>query len=180
VYCLAGILWRRGALDEAADLLANARPLEATQPAERGRRAIDVMLGLVALSRDDLVAAHDHLLVALRSQLTHGFHSRACETLNAIAVRCAVGGEPAMAARLFGATQANRNRLRFPAGWFGPYWAEQESAVRETLGDQAFDAEYASGARLTLDDAVALALAVVHPDLVGHSDRFAEADSRTP
>ena len=50
---------------------------------------MDMMLGMVALSRGDLVAAHDHLIVALRSRMSFGFHLRVCETLNAIAVRCA-------------------------------------------------------------------------------------------
>src|SRR6266571_2503976 len=51
VYGLAELLWRRGALDEAAELLAAARPMEAARPAERGRRTVDLLLGLVALSR---------------------------------------------------------------------------------------------------------------------------------
>src|SRR5262249_21699107 len=78
VYTLAQILWRRGALDDAADLLASARPLEASRPVERGHRTVDMLLGLVALGRHDVVAAHDHLMVALRSRMAYGFHYRAC------------------------------------------------------------------------------------------------------
>jgi predicted ATPase/class 3 adenylate cyclase len=173
VYSLAQLLWRRGALDEAADLLASARPLEAARPAERGRRTVDMILGLVALSRGDLVAAHEHLVVALRSRMTYGFQARACETINAMGVRCSVGGEPVTAARLFGAAQAVRARLRFSAGAFGPYWSEQQATVRAVLGDAAFDAAYAEGAALTLEEAVALALTIEHPDLAADSVRFA-------
>ena len=176
VYSLAQMLWRRGALDEAADLLASARPLEAARPSERGRRTVDMILGLVALSRGDLVAAHDHLMVALRSRMGHGFHSRACETLNAIAVRCAFGGDPLTAARLFGAAQAARVRLRFSSGAFASFWKEQTAVVRAALGDGAFDAAYASGGTLTLEEAVALALAVEHPDLAIDSVRFSDSD----
>jgi predicted ATPase/class 3 adenylate cyclase len=179
VYTLAQMLWRRGALDEAAALLASARPLEATRPAERGRRTVDMLLGLVALSRGDLVAAHDHLVVALRSRMGYGFHSRACETLNAIAVRCAAGGDPRTSGRLFGAAQAARARLRFSPGTFGPYWVEQQAAVRAALGDAAFDTAYTEGAALTLEEAVAMALTVEHPDLAAGSIRFSNVNSRS-
>ncbi len=74
---------------------------------------------MVALGRDDLVAAHDHLVVALRSRMNHGFHSRACDTLKALAVRCAAGGAPLVAARLFGAAHSTASALRAEPGIFG-------------------------------------------------------------
>jgi predicted ATPase/class 3 adenylate cyclase len=175
VYSLAQILWRRGALDEAAALLANARPVEAARPVERARRTVDMMLGMVALVRGDLIAAHEHLVVALRSRMGYGFHSRACESVNAVAVRCALGGDPVTAARLFGAAQAERARMRSSAGAFGPYWAEQQLLVRAAAGDSEFDRAYAEGTELRLEDAVSLALAVEHPDLALGSVRFSEA-----
>ncbi len=177
VYAWPQMLWRRGALDEAADLLATARPLEHARTIERGRRTVDMILGLVALSRGDLVAAHDHLVVALRSRMNYGYHSRVCEALNAIAVRCVLGGDPETAARLFGAAQAARVRLRCSPGAFGTYWSEQQTAVRAALGDAAFDAAYAAGAGLTLEGAVAMALTIEHPDLAADSVRFSEVDT---
>jgi predicted ATPase/class 3 adenylate cyclase len=172
VYSLAELLWRRFALDEAAELLGAARPVEAARPTERARRSVDMLLGMVALARGDLVAAHDHLVVALRSRMEHGFHGRACDTVNAIAVRCASGGDPVTAARLFGATQATRSAMRSTAGVFGPYWLEEQAGLRAVLGDAAFDAAYAQGAELTLEEAAAVALAVDHPDLAAGSIRF--------
>ena len=44
--------------------------------------------------------------------------------------------------------------------------------VRAELGDAGFDAGYAEGVALTLDQAVATALAVEHPDLAADSLRF--------
>ncbi|MER7459523.1 adenylate/guanylate cyclase domain-containing protein [Micromonospora sp. NPDC126480] len=173
VFSLAELLWRRGALDEAAELLGAARPVEAARPAERGRRTVDMLLGLVALARGDLIAAHEHLLVALRSRMAHGFHRRACDTLQAIAVRCAAGGDRLTAARLFGAAQATRATLRSTPGIYGAYWAQRQAEVREALGDAAFDGAYAEGAELGLEDAAALALGVEHPDLAADSTRFA-------
>ncbi|MFU8875533.1 ATP-binding protein [Micromonospora sp. SL4-19] len=172
VYNLAELLWRRGALDEAAELLGTARPVEAGRPVERGRRSVDMLLGMVALGRGDLVAAHEHLLVALRSRMSHGYLGGACDTVNAIAVRCALGGEAATAARLFGAAQATRSHLRAIPGIYEPYWLKQQAELRQELGDAAFDAAYGEGGELALEDAAALALGVEHPDLAADSPRF--------
>ena len=74
VFCLAQMLWKRGSLAEAATELGAARAVASTHPTERGRRSIDMLLGMVALSRGDLIAAHDHIVVALRFRMTHGYH----------------------------------------------------------------------------------------------------------
>jgi tetratricopeptide (TPR) repeat protein len=160
VYCLANLLWSRDALDEAAELLGAARSAEAARPEVRGRRTVDMQLGMVALARGDLVAAHDHLVVALRSRMAYGFHTRACETLQAMAVRCALGGDPLTAARLFGAVHTNRAQLRGSLGGFGDYWAGPQAAVREALGDGRFDEAYLAGSTLTMAEAAAVAFAV--------------------
>jgi hypothetical protein len=135
-----------------------------------------MLLGMVALTRGDLVAAHDPLVVALRSRMSHGFHGRACDTVQAIAVRCAWGGDPLVAARLFGAAQAIRSAMRCSPGIYGPYWMEEQTALRAVLGDVAFDAAYAEGAELRLEEAATVALAVEHPDLTAGSIRFAAVD----
>jgi predicted ATPase/class 3 adenylate cyclase len=175
VYALAQILWRRGALDQASALLANARPVESSRPGERGRRTVDMLLGLVALGRGDVVAAHDHVMVALRSTVGHGFHARACEALHAVSARCSSGGDPLTAARLSGAAQAAGSRLRLAPGALGPYWREQQAVSRAALGDAVFDAAYAEGAALSLDGAVAVALCVEYPDLALDSARFSHS-----
>jgi predicted ATPase/class 3 adenylate cyclase len=177
VYSLAELLWLRGELDEAADLLAGARTAESSRPAGRGRRSVDMLLGMVALVRGDLVAAHDHLRVALYSRMRFGFHSRVCDTLNAMAVRCLLGGDVLTAARLFGAAQKNRSKLRSAPGIFGPYWIEQQARVRAALGDTTFDKAYAQGSVLGLEEAAAMALAVEHPDLAAGSPRFSDTEA---
>jgi predicted ATPase/class 3 adenylate cyclase len=163
VFALAELLWQRDALDEAAELLGAARQLEASRPEERGRRTIDWLLGMVALRRGDLVAAHDHLVVALRSRLRHGFRGAAADAVAAIAVRCWIGGDPATAAVLFGGAEAARGARR--TEMFGKFWSAQQSALRSALGDATFDAAYADGVDLGFDRIVAMALAVQHPDL---------------
>ncbi|MFI6075206.1 adenylate/guanylate cyclase domain-containing protein [Actinoplanes sp. NPDC051343] len=163
VVALAELLWRRDALDEAAELLGGARQLEASRPEDRGRRTVDWLLGMVALRRGDLVAAHDHLVVALRSRLRHGFRGAAADAVAAIAVRCSIGGDPATAAVLFGGAEAARGARR--TEMFGKFWSAQQSALRSALGDATFDAAYADGVDLGFDRIVAMALAVEHPDL---------------
>ena len=165
VFCLAQMLWRRGRLAEAATELSAARAVASTHPTERGRRSIDMLLGMVALSRGDLIAAHDHIVVALKGRMSHGYHWGATEALTAMAVRCALGGEMTQAATLFGASQAARSRLKRHRGALGPMGQRHESAVRHIMGDAAFDEAYAAGAAMSLAEAVDYALKVEHPDL---------------
>jgi hypothetical protein len=172
VVTLAELLLRRDAADEAAELLGGARQLEAGRPEDRGRRTVDWLLGMVALRRRDLVAAHDHLVVALRSRLRHGFRGAAADAVAAIAVRCSLGGDPAMAAVLFGGAEAARGARR--TDLFGRFWSEHQLALRTSLGDAAFDAAYADGVGLGFDRIVAMALAVEHPDLEDGAVRFAQ------
>jgi predicted ATPase/class 3 adenylate cyclase len=172
VVTLAELLWRRDALDEAAELLGGARQIEAGRCADRGRRTVDWLLGMVALRRGDLVAAHDHLVVALRSRLRHGFRGAAADAVAAIAVRCALGGDAVTAAVLFGGAESVRGAR--PTTAFGRFWRFQQAAVRAALGDAAFDAAYADGAESGFDRIVATALAVEHPDLEHGSARFAQ------
>jgi hypothetical protein len=165
VFCLAQLLWRGGRLAEAATELGAARVSASMHPTERGRRTIDMLLGMVALSRGDLIAAHDHIVVALRFRMTHGYHWGVCEALTAMAVRCALGGEMTQAATLFGASQAAQARLRSAHEVIGPMGRRHESAVRNTMGDAAFDTAYGTGAAMSLAEATRYALAVDHPDL---------------
>jgi predicted ATPase/class 3 adenylate cyclase/uncharacterized tellurite resistance protein B-like protein len=175
VLALAELLWRRDALNEAAELLGAARQIEAAHPEDRGRRAVDWLLGMVALRRGDLVAAHDHLVVALRSRLRHGFRGAAADAVAAIAARCSLGGDPGTATVLFGGAEAARGARRTES--FGAFWSEQQLALRAALGDASFDAAYADGAGLGFDRIVAMALAVEHPDLQDGAARFANAVS---
>lgn len=173
IIALAELLWRRDELDEAADLLGGARVIEAGRPEDRGRRTVDWLLGMVALRRGDLVAAHDHLVVALRSRLRHGFRGAAADAVAAIAVRCALGDDPVTAAVLFGGAESVRGARR--ATQFSVFWSAQQAVLRRRLGDAAFDAAYAEGATIGFTRAVATALAVEHPDLEHGSARFAQS-----
>ena len=68
--------------------------------------------------------------------------------------------------------QGAHAHLRCSTGAYGSYWSKQQTAVRAALGDADFDVAYAAGAELTLEEAVALALTIEHPDLAAGSVRF--------
>ena len=97
-------------------------------------------------------------------------HARA--TLAAFAVRCGQGGDPHTAAMLFGAAWPAGAAQRHRSGILDGYWTMHQTAVRGHLGDVGFDAAYAEGAELDLDEAVGLALTVEHPDLAVGTGRF--------
>jgi len=109
--------------------------------------------------------------LALYLAATRGGETAAVDAVAAIAVRCAIGGDAATAALLFGGAEPVRGSRR--TALFGGYWAAQQAAVRAVLGDAAFDAAYAEGAAAGFDNVVATALAVEHPDLEYGSVRFA-------
>jgi hypothetical protein len=75
---------------------------------------------------------------------------------------------------LYGAAGAARSRLRGANVLWAPYWVEQQARIRAALGDRLFDEVYGQGAGLTLDEAVAAALSIDHPDLAAGSGRFAD------
>ena len=141
-----------------------------------------MLLGMVALARRDLVAAHEHLLVALRSRMSHGFHlGRACDTVNAIAVRCALGGDPVTAARLFGAAQATRASLRATPGHLRPVLAGAAGGVAPGARRRRLRRRVRRRAvSWRLEEAAALALSVEHPDLARGLARFASTGAGAP
>jgi hypothetical protein len=79
---------------------------------------------------------------------------------------------PDHAARLFGAAQTAQAQLRGANLLWTPFWQEQQTRIRAALGDRAFDDAYGQGTALSLDEAVAVALSIDHPDLAAGSDRF--------
>jgi DNA-binding NarL/FixJ family response regulator len=95
------------------------------------------------------------------------------ECLEALALGAAVTDESEAVARLLGAAAAQRARLGAPMS--APERGAVEprlSAARVELGQQAFEAAWEHGARMTLDEAVAYARALC--------DRAADAPSDAP
>ncbi|HEX2418754.1 MAG TPA: adenylate/guanylate cyclase domain-containing protein [Micromonosporaceae bacterium] len=155
VYCLARLLWQRGAFAEARELLATGAALEAGQPAWRGLRQASFQLGLIALSAGKPEAARCHLLQVIHARLRYGFHSGVVTVLYAMASWAVQVGDHHRAALLTGAADTHRDRLRV-AGAHGP--ADDQSQTANALGDDYPD-RYDAGARLDLAEAVRVAVA---------------------
>lgn len=98
--------------------------------------------------------AHDALAIAASMQAPIGIP----DIMECLAALAADAGSPREAARLFGTAHSIRRRIG--AVRFKIYDAEYEASVarlRETLGDEDFDAAWAEGAALSTEEAIAYA-----------------------
>ena len=98
--------------------------------------------------------AHDALAVAART----GAYIRIPDTLECLARLAADGGTHPYAARLLGAAEAMRQRtgaVRFPM--YQTDYGELVATIRDTLGQNDFDAAWADGAGLSTEEAIAYA-----------------------
>lgn len=78
-------------------------------------------------------------------------------SLDGVAGVAAASGHGELAAQLFGAAHALRQRLQVPVPAAFQGWYEQDLAHgRQSVKDDAFAAAWAAGERLTLDEAIAL------------------------
>jgi predicted ATPase/DNA-binding CsgD family transcriptional regulator len=74
-------------------------------------------------------------------------------------------GQPERAARLYGAAEALREAIGVPLPpYHRPEYEREVAVTRESLGNQAFAAAYAAGRALSIDEAVAEALAGTVPE----------------
>src|SRR5262249_8582367 len=117
-------------------------------------------LGLVACGRRDWAAARVRLeqCLELSRQLEH--KRTAVAALETLAEVIAGEGEAGKGARLLGAAEmlgAPINRGRWPSEREG--YERGVAALRDALGEAAFEAARAEGRSLTLDQAIVLALA---------------------
>lgn len=162
ICCLARLLWRRGALEEARQLLVGAEALEAGQPAWRGRRRTGFLLGLIALADDDLPTARSHLVKSLRARMVYGFHSGVVAGLYAMASWSAKDGDHDRAALLFAAADTHRSSLRVAASVDAESFAGDRARTMEALVE-AYQERYDAGALLGLAEAVEVAVAIRTP-----------------
>jgi DNA-binding CsgD family transcriptional regulator len=131
-------------------------------------RSIDIPLalgnlGLVALSRGEAVQAAAYLMESLVSNRELGRKRGLVDDLAGCASVACLQGQPSRAARLFGAAAALSERLGTVLELTKRLIHDRDvAATRTTLGAAAFDAAYAAGHALPLDQALAEALEVAH------------------
>ena len=116
--------------------------------------------GRIALALGELGSASTWLRQSLRPAHASGHRPEVADALAALAEVSAAAGRPERAARLGGTATAQLVALsrRLPPVDDAAFHAALDAA-RAALGEQAFAREWAAGQALSLDEAVALALA---------------------
>lgn len=116
-------------------------------------------LGKVAFARGNFEEAHSLHTRALRMFRESGNHWNIAYTLEAFIALAVARGDMQQAARLLGATETFYSQLRF---LISPREREQHErdirSVHLSLGEEAFEALWAEGQAMTLEQAVAYAL----------------------
>lgn len=161
LYCLGETARLQGDLARAEALLSQALELASESHDRWGAVYAEYGLAFRALAAGDRRAATEHARCSLKLSVELGDTRGATYALEVLACIAAADRQARRAARLFGAAEA----LREPVGEFmsaSLHVARDESLadVRAELGARVFATAFASGRGLTLDEAVALALAV--------------------
>jgi predicted ATPase/class 3 adenylate cyclase/DNA-binding CsgD family transcriptional regulator len=115
-------------------------------------------LGELARRRGDISQAEDLLHEALTLRARGGLRPGVAESLEALAVLATGRESHTEAARLFGAASALRTRMglaRWPADQAG--YDNDLAGTRDPLGEDVFEAAWAEGQALTVNEAVAYA-----------------------
>jgi DNA-binding CsgD family transcriptional regulator len=156
----------RGDFSLAARRLATVLELQREIGDAAGAARVLTYLGNAVLGQGDLVRAHALLTEGIRALLFHGYVQTVPDALRGLA-RVAWGwGDGTSAATILAAEEALRERFGIllpPAVHRG--WLERDvAAIRQALGDAAFAAVWEAGRALSLDEAVAAALATAPVD----------------
>lgn len=158
-YYLGKLAWLQGNYEQATQKFEATLTVSRETASKLGTILALHGLGSVAQSQGDYVTARSlHTEAIVICQEIHhfygaGFHSEALATL------AATQNKLDRAARLFGAAEEVLPAIRFEM-----FAAERDrhdqvlAAVRTALGEEAFDAVYEEGKKLTLDEVVAYAL----------------------
>jgi len=120
-----------------------------------------IVRGVVARDEGDLAAAHAYLADALALAREIGFRQGIANCLLLLAGLARMGSKPARATRLLGAAAAVREAIAFalPPADRAEHDADA-AALRDALGEDAFEAAWSAGRAMSLDEAIADAVLV--------------------
>ena len=164
-----GTVWcgaiRAEALALAGDIAAAREALatafaqaDRTVYAERGRGPAELALARVERAAGDLAAAEDAAHRAMATLAAAGMRLGVIEAVELIAGLAAQGTGPAEATRLFAAAATARTDLGYsPTPSESAALAKDLDRARAALGDDVFDATWAKGSTMSLDEARAYA-----------------------
>ena len=158
---VAAIALDQGRYDEAEALANEAL----TRFREQGNRHVEALalatLGAISLARGDHVLARARLTESITIQREHGNVPGVAQVLERFVGLAAALHDPAGAMRLAGAADALRRRGGGPITPGAEGRLERVlRPVRADLGEEAANAAWQAGRALSLDDAVAAALAI--------------------
>jgi DNA-binding CsgD family transcriptional regulator len=152
---LARFLVSVGDFGPVEALLAEARGSGAVLGSPWVSACADHAAGLLAAARGEPDRAEDLHHAALAVHADHGYALGVIDSLEALAVVAAGQESWAEAARLLAATAQRQEELGYRHD--RPLMAPAEAAARAGLGDEAFQAAWAEGEVLTIEEAVAYA-----------------------
>jgi tetratricopeptide (TPR) repeat protein len=157
---LGRIAYYEGNLERAAALLQRSLPVFATGEAVLDLPYVLVEAGDVARVRGELEQAADYYRQSLTALAQREAVVGVAEPLEGLAKIAVAQGLPDRAARLLGAASALRERIAAPVAPVNRAEYEQSlAAARAVLDETAFDAAWAAGQALPLDQAIAEAMA---------------------
>jgi non-specific serine/threonine protein kinase len=159
---LGSVAYARGNLELASARFTEALSRQRTTVHRWGEAFSLTGLGYVARAQGDDRLARTHFGAGLPLFDEHEDWRMIALTLAGVAGLAATGGQPQQAARLFAAAAALRQTGEFVAD--PAYQATNErdlGAVRATLGESAFVTAWSEGQAMTLEEALALATAML-------------------
>ena len=135
-------------------------PFDQIGPRHQGTVHAHQSLGETALAQGDAALATTHFVEALVLSRDLGDRAGMAWCLAGLAGVAAAGGQPERAAWLWGAAEALRQTIGVRAAPASRTTRERLIArAREQLGEAAFNAAWAEGQKMTMEQAVAYALA---------------------
>jgi predicted ATPase/DNA-binding SARP family transcriptional activator len=156
---LANVVFDLGDYGRARALYEESHALYKEGGDQYGQSLTLYNLGDLAIRMGDHERARSHLTEGLARARTLGDNARCAEYLERLALLAASRREPARAARLWGAAEAQREALEAPRAPHEQAEHEQEVAgARAQLGEAAFAAAWGAGRALALEQAIAEAL----------------------
>ncbi len=140
------------AAERANDLIVRATAVDEVLYRYRAQ----VIVGSIHFHRAEMIQADHAVREAISAHVTHGNTFALCEALEMLGVIASVGGDGIDAARIFGATASMRTAMEIPLGLpFDDLVKEAHVQAQDRLGAKEFDAAFASGSALGVDEVVA-------------------------
>jgi non-specific serine/threonine protein kinase len=159
---LGDIYLSQGRLERASELIEEAVALYRMVGDRQVLLAFRESQGLIALERGDVDEARRIFTECLtaKREYRYSWKMRFAESLEYLALLAAAERQPLRAARLFAAADAIREEIdyRVVVMTVRGFYDRDLAAVRTALGDDAFEAAWAEGWAMPLDDAIDYAL----------------------